>query len=129
MRYLEVDDLLHIVERATGRQAEVRDAGQLAAAVARPKAALRGKDVYPSVGEKAAALLVSLATSKGLHHGNKRLAWTATRLFCAANGAPLHAEEEDAVATVRAVSFGDLDVAELAERLGLWMTPEVVPDP
>lgn len=126
--YLELDDLLHVVERLTGRQATARDAGQLAAAVARPKAVLRGVDVYPSLGEKAAALLVSLTTSKGLHDGNKRLAWVATRLFCAANGAPLHVEDEQALGVLRAVGLGDVDVPELAERLGVWMTPEVVPD-
>lgn len=126
--YLELDDLLHVVERITGRQAVARDAGQLAAAVARPRAAVRGVDVYPSTGEKAAALLVSLTTSKALHEGNKRLAWVATRLFCAANGAPLHVEDDEALAVLRAVALGDLDVPELAERLGAWMTPEVVPD-
>lgn len=126
--YLEVDDLLHVVERITGRQATTRDAGQLAAAVARPKAVLRGVDVYPSLGEKAAALLVSLTTSKGLQDGNKRLAWVATRLFCAANGAPMHVDDEEALKVLRAVALGDVDVPELAERLGGWMTPAVVPD-
>lgn len=129
MRYLEMDDLLYAVERMTGKPPVVRDGGQLAAALARPRAVLRGTDVYPSVGEKAAALLVSLASAKGLHDGNKRLAWVATRLFCAANGAPLRVPDEAAVTTLRAVAFGDLDVAELADLLGSWMTPEVEPDP
>ncbi len=128
MRYLDMEDLLYAVERLTGLPPAVRDGGQIAAALARPQAVLRGHEVYPSLGEKAAALLVSLASAKGLQDGNKRLAWVATRLFCAANGAPLRAPDDAAVTTLRAVAFGDLDVPELADLLGSWMTPEVVPD-
>lgn len=129
MRYLELEDLLHVAERLTGRQPVLGDPGQLAAAVARPRAVVRGQDVYPSLGEKAAALLASLASSKGLADGNKRLAWVATRLFCAANGAPLRVDDEEAARVMRALALGDADVPVLAQHLGAWMTPVVEPSP
>jgi death on curing protein len=129
VRYLEVEDLLHIAERLAGRQPVLADAGQLAAAVARPRAVVRGREVYASTAEKAAALLASLAVAKGLVEGNRRLAWIATRLFCAANGAPLRVQDDEAARVMRGVVIGDVDVPLLAQHLGVWMTPVVSPDP
>ena len=78
--YLSVDDLIEI---ATGilDEVQVRDAGLLASAGARPAMSVFGADAYPSFVEKAAALMHSLARNHGLVDGNKRLAWSATRAF------------------------------------------------
>ena len=59
--YLTADDLLTIAEAAMGSRPLVRDAGLLASAAARPQTTVFGEDAYPSLEEKAAALLHALA--------------------------------------------------------------------
>ena len=56
----------------------MRDYGLLEAAVARPQAAVFGKDAYPDLDSKARALLHSVARNHALIDGNKRLALTTT---------------------------------------------------
>src|SRR6476661_1462035 len=51
---LTFDDVLHIAERVLG-EVQVRDAGLLQSAVARPAATVFGEDAYPTLHEKAAA--------------------------------------------------------------------------
>lgn len=126
-RYLDVEDVLQILERLGLRENGVQEGGLLVSALARPRAQLDGVDVYASLALKAAALMTSLATSQCLGRDNLRLAWVLTRLFCAGNGAPLVAPEDSAVQTVREVHSGSLALPDLAERLGSWMTPAITP--
>lgn len=115
--YLTVEDLLEV---AAGVLAEVsvRDLGLLAAAAGRPGASVLGRDAYPTLAEKAAALMHSLARNSALVDGNKRLAWAATRVFCLLNGTDLRYSVDDAETVVLAVTAGDLHVQGLAEWIG-----------
>ena len=64
IRYLslgEVVELHRLVTQQTGGAAGVRDLGALESAVAQPRAAFGGADLYPSLAEKGAALSYSLA--------------------------------------------------------------------
>ncbi len=54
-------------------EAEVRDLGLLQSAAARPQASAFGEDAYPSLLEKSAALVHSIARNHALVDGNKRL--------------------------------------------------------
>ncbi len=83
--YLSVEDLLEIAAGVID-QLVVRDAGLLAAAAARPRVTVFGEDAYPAFEDKAAALLHSLVRNHALVDGNKRLAWSAARIFCLLNG-------------------------------------------
>jgi death-on-curing protein len=83
IRYLQLEDVLHQVERLGF---VLRDAGLLAAALARPQASVFGDDAYRSLWEKAAALCQSLDNNQSLIDGNKRLAWLTTKVFLAING-------------------------------------------
>ncbi|CCG03070.1 type II toxin-antitoxin system death-on-curing family toxin [Blastococcus saxobsidens] len=116
--YLTADDLLTIAEAAIGGRAKVRDAGLLASAAARPQATVFGDDAYPSVHEKAAALLHGLARNHALVDGNKRTAWASTVAFLHLNSVENRAPQPEAVELVLAVATGRLDdVQEIAERL------------
>jgi death-on-curing protein len=131
--HLDLDDLLAAAEAALGRPPEVRDAGILDAATARTRASVYGEDAYPSLADKAAALLHSIVTGHPLVDGNKRLGWVAVRLFCRVNGHDLHAPIDDAFELVRAVAEGSLrDVPAIAARLQPWLTdldPTEDPEP
>lgn len=107
--YLQLDDLLTAAAAALERDPDVRDYGLLDAALSRPRATVFGQDAYPTLDEKAAALLLSLVRNHALIDGNKRLGWVATRMFYALNGHDLRADHDDAYDLVMAIAAGDLD--------------------
>lgn len=101
-----------------GSAAVVRDYGLLSASAARPQTVAFGFEPYPSVAEKAAALLVSLALNHALVDGNKRLALTAAFAFCEVNlGLLPQMSQDDAYDMVIGVVEHRLDVKEVADLL------------
>lgn len=116
-RYLDLEDLLGLVRRLGA--GPVRDLGLLDSAASRPRASAFGEDAYPTLALKAAALLHSIARNHALVDGNKRLAWLATTVFLDVSGSPFDLSDDAAFDLVMAVAQGDLDVPDIAERLGL----------
>jgi len=114
--YLSVDDLLEIAAGVLDEVA-VRDVGLLASAAARPPTTVFGGDAYPAFADKAAALLHSLAPNHPLVDGNKRLAWSGTRVFCLLNGRDLRLTVDEAEELVLGVAQGHVDVPEIARLL------------
>jgi death-on-curing protein len=120
MEHLTVEDLLSIAEEVLGVPA-VRDIGLLDSAAHRPQASAFGKDAYPTIDEKAAALLEAVARNHALVDGNKRLAWAAAVVFYDLNGFDLDPPTVDeAVDLVIAVATGQVDLPRLTERLASW---------
>jgi death-on-curing protein len=114
--YLTVDDLLEIAAGVVGH-VEVRDVGLLASATARPAATVFGAEAYPSFPEKVAALLHALARNHPLLDGNKRLAWSAARVFCLMNGRDLRLGVDEAESMMLALATGSLDLPDLAPMI------------
>ena len=115
VEHLDLDDLLSLV-RLLGA-GPVRDVGLLEASVARPRASTLGQDAYPTLAEKAAALLDSLARNHALVDGNKRLAWLATVVFLDINGMETGLDDDEAFGLALDVAAQHVDVATLAGRL------------
>ena len=117
MIYLDLDDLLHVAARTLG-EVQVRDAGLLESALARPRSTAFGEDAYATIHGKAAALLHSLARNHALVDGNKRLALAGTIAFYGLNGLRLTLSNDEAYDLVMAVASGELDdVGVIATRL------------
>ncbi len=114
--YLSVEDLLEIAAGVLD-QVVVRDAGLLAAAAARPQVTVFGDDAYPTFEEKAASLLHSLVRNHALVDGNKRLAWSAARVFYILNGRDLTYTVDDAEDLMVNAAAGQWDVPQIAA----WM--------
>jgi death on curing protein len=115
--HLDLDDLLHFAARTLG-DVQVRDVGLLQSALARPRSTAFGEDAYPSIHQKAAALLHSLARTQALVDGNKRLALAGTIAFYGLNGFRLTLSTDEAYDLVIAVATGELDDVEaIADRL------------
>ena len=112
MIYLTLPELLHIAERTLGPEYAVRDYGLLEAAVARPQATAFGKDAYPDLDAKAAALLHSIARNHALIDGNKRLALGAVIAFYGLNGRRLTLTNNQAYDLVISVAAGQLDAVD-----------------
>ena len=112
MIYLALPELLHVAERTLGPGYAVRDYGLLEAALARPQTTAFGKDAYPNLDAKAAALLHSIARNHALVDGNKRLALAAVIAFYGLNGRRLTLTNNEAYDLVISVATGQLDSAD-----------------
>lgn len=84
--YLTADDLYRINEEVTQALPYVRDRHLLLSAVNRPQLSFYGQPQFPTLHDKAAALLESLAYHHLFADGNKRTALRAVTLFLQLNG-------------------------------------------
>ena len=116
--HLDVEDLLTLA--ADLGVGPVRDLGLLDSAAHRPTATLWGREVYPRLEEKAAALLESGVRNHALVDGNKRLGWLAAVVFLDINGRRLEAPDDDAYALVMAVADGRCSLKEITGALAAW---------
>lgn len=118
MIYLSLAELLHVATRTLAEPPAVRDIGLLEAAAGRPQATAFGQDAYPTLEDKAAALVHSLARNHALVDGNKRLALAGLIAFLGVNGRRLTISNDDAYDLIIAVATGELDdISGIADRL------------
>lgn len=117
MIFLTLDELLWIAKRVVSPNVEVRDIGLLESAVRRPQASAFGTDAYPSIDNKAAALVHSLARNHPLVDGNKRLALGGLIAFYGLNGQRLTLTNDEAYDFIIAVASGELDEVEAISAL------------
>jgi len=118
--YIHLEEALAIHDAVAPGQTHIRDVGLIQSALNRPQVSAFGEDAYPSVWEKAAALMQSLACNHGWIDGNKRTAWTVTMTFLTINGHPLDPEfdQRRAEGFVVAVAQGlVVDLALIAAEL------------
>jgi len=115
VEYLDLEDLLALTDDL--RAGPVRDPGLLEAAAARPRTTVFGEDAYPSVIDKAAALLHSICKNHALVDGNKRLAWLATDVFLRLNDLVVELHDDAAFDLVLGVADGSLDVDDISTVL------------
>jgi death-on-curing protein len=90
---LTLDELLKIqavLIRETGGADGVRDQGLLESALALPFATFGGDELYPTLGEKTAAMGYSLLKNHGFIDGNKRIAVAAMDVLLLTNGYSLN---------------------------------------
>ena len=117
MIYLTLPELLHVAERTLG-QVAVRDLGLLESAIARPQTSVFGDDAYPTLEQKAAAMLQSITRNHALIDGNKRLGLAAVLAFLGLNGRRLTLTNDEAYDLVIRVATGELDdIVQIADAL------------
>ena len=125
-RYVTVDELIYINEQIPtisaihkilkGKQ-RVRDMTLLEAAAGRPMLSAFGQDAYPTVADKAAALLHSIARNHPFIDGNKRTATVAAVFMLAVNGRVVAWDTDDALAHILDMAEGRLAPAAFARWL------------
>lgn len=106
-----------LAEWLTHQGFHVKDMGLLASAIERPWLQFNGRDLYPDMWRKAAALLDSIESSHPLHDGNKRVGVLLTLLFLRSYGVPDTAiDDDDLFELVCDVASKHLEVSEIASR-------------
>jgi len=120
MRYLNIAEILEIYQRImqqTGGLARIRDLGALESAIAQPYMTFGGKELYPSLAEKAAALGFSLIQNHPFADGNKRIGHAAMETFLALNGYEIQVNTDEQVEIILSVASGRLGRNDFAEWL------------
>ena len=114
--FLDLQDLIEIGKSLIS-DFRIRDEGLLESAAMRPQTTIYGEDAYPTFEEKVASLIHSLARNHALIDGNKRIAWSAGRVFCLMNGRDSNMPIDDAEKMILDIAKGVIEVADIAVLL------------
>ena len=128
MKYLSPEQVLFIHSRlidTTGGSHGIMDIGLLQSAVSRSKATFEGKDLYPDVFRKAAALMESLARNHPFIDGNKRTAITATAVFLGMNGYRLDTTQKELEKFTLSVAVGRVQFDDIAAWFNKWIASDI----
>ena len=125
MRYLTLSEALELHRRIIGQSGGalgVLNLGGLESALAQPRMTFGGKELYPSVVDKAAALGYSLIQNHPFLDGNKRTGHAAMEVFLFLNGCEIQSSVDEQEKVILQVASGEMD----REALTLWLRDHVV---
>ena len=120
MNYLYPKQVLYLYQQViqrSGGTIGLRDEGLLESAVYRPQASFGGRDLYPDLWSKAAALGHSIILNHPFVDGNKRVGFEAMQLMLRLNGYDLYAAEEAKFDFVMEIAQGKLTEQGIADWL------------
>ena len=106
-----------VVLKKIGATDGLRDAGLLEMCAARPHTAAYGKELYPTLFLKAAALLESVARNHAFIDGNKRTAFMTALYVIENNGHKTAFEQRDIEETVLRIVIDKMPLGEIAAWL------------
>jgi len=121
--YLTASDLYNLNVEVTDGNTLVRDLNLLNSAATRPKLVLFGEAQFPTLLDKAAATLHSLAYHHLFIDGNKRTAVRAVTYFFALNGYGITWQYETEYPFVLEVAQGKRGVSDIAAWLIRYVQP------
>ena len=125
MRYLSVSEILDLyaqLMRQSGGSVGLRDAGSLESAAAQPRQTFGGKELYPTLAEKAGALGHSLVQNHAFVDGNKRIAHAAMEVFLRVNGHELSASVDEQERVMLDAASGKIERTEFIN----WVVAHVI---
>ena len=118
--FLTLEQVLFIHEDQIARYGGshgVRDFGLLESAILRAQTTFGGQELYPSIFEKASALMHSLVKNHAFVDGNKRTATVSTLTFLVLNGYQIVVSQGALVAFSLSVENNKLPL----EKIALWL--------
>ena len=116
MRFLTLTEVLALHQRIisrTGGAPGLRDLGALLGALGQASATFEGRDLYPDLHDKAAALCFSLVSNHPFVDGNKRVGHAVMEVFLVMNGFELEADIDQQESLILRLASGDLSREEL----------------
>jgi death-on-curing protein len=122
--YLTLGEILEIHRRIimqTGGISEVRNLAGLESALAQPRMTSAGRDLYPSLAAKAAALCFSVVQNHPFIDGNKRCGHAAMETFLVLNGKEIKSSVDEAEQVILQMASGKLS----REKLTLWVLEHI----
>ena len=120
MEYVTLDDILEIrdqISAAANDRFEVMSANGLLSALAAPRRSAFGAEAFPTLADKAGALVYSLIQNHPFWDGNKRIATAALHRFVERNGTRLAADQHEMKAFTTTIARGELRDVDLVTWL------------
>ncbi len=120
VKYLTTPQVLAIHDQMVkrfGGSHGVRDIGLIESAVERPRMTFDGKDLYPDIFLKAAALMHSLLKNHAFVDGNKRTAYSSCGIFLKLNRYKLENMHKRSLEFAMNVENNSLALEEIAKWL------------
>lgn len=112
MRYLglaEVLDLYGQIMSMSGGAVGIHDLGALESALAQPRMTFGDEELYPELGDKAAALGFALIMNHPFVDGNKRIGHAAMEVFLVLNGFEIQADVADQEQVILRLAAGKME--------------------
>jgi len=125
MRYLTIPEVLYLYQnimQQSGGAYGIRDLNALESAVAQPRMTFDRRELYATVGEKAAALGFSMILNHPFIDGNKRIGHAVMETFLMLNGFEIEAPVDEQGRTVLAIAAGELSREQFVE----WLESRVI---
>jgi len=110
-------ELNKIIAKASGGSSGLRDKSLLLSAINRPYQTFDGKDLYPSIIDKSAAIFQSIIINHPFIDGNKRMAYAFMKLLLIENGFTIHASEKETYYFVIKASEGKMNFEDIKSWL------------
>ena len=113
---LDISDVLLIHERLIqefGGTPGLRDNELLESAILRPLQTFDSAELYPSIEEKASAIIESIITNHPFIDGNKRTGYTLFRIFLLSKGKDIYCSQDEKYDFVLSVAEGKLKYDEI----------------
>jgi death on curing protein len=126
MRYLSLGQVLELHSRIiqqSGGMSGILNLGALESALIQPRMTFGGRDLYPTLPEKAAALGFSIIRNHPFMDGNKRIGHAAMEVFLILNGYEIEASVNDAERAILRLASGDTGREEFTAWLEAHLHP------
>ena len=120
MRYLTLGEVLELYRRIiqqTGGASGVRNLAALESAVAQPRMTFEGKDLYPTIEDKAAALAFFIVQNHPYIDGNKRCGHAAMETFLVLNGKAMEAPVDEVEKIILEMASGKFSLKHFVDWL------------
>lgn len=111
MRYLTVSEVIELyfqLMEKTGGTVGILSLASLESAIAQPRATFAGKELYPTLIEKASTLGFSLIMNHAFMDGNKRIGHQAMETFLIYNGYEIIANINEQESIILKLASGNL---------------------
>jgi len=120
--YDEVIDIHQVLLKEFGGSEGIRDANALKSALERPFTGFGETMFYPSLEEKAGAILESIIKNHPFVDGNKRTGYVLMRLMLMYFGQDIQATQDEKYDFVIRVASGQLDFQEIV----IWIKQRMI---
>jgi death-on-curing protein len=125
VRYLTIGEVLELHRQViiqSGGALGILNLNALDSALAQPRMTFGGKDLYPTLIEKASALSYSLIQNHPFVDGNKRAGHAAMEVFLVLNGFEINASVDQQEQIILKLASGELSRDEFTQ----WLRAHVV---
>ena len=124
MRSLTLGEVLELHRRIIqqkGGASGVRNLAALESAVAQPRMTFEGKDLYPTIEDKAGALAFFIIQNHPFMDGNKRCGHAAMETFLVLNGKAMEAPVDEVEKIILEMASGKFSLKDFVD----WLTGHI----